>query len=157
MKIWSAVIYGHTAHKVERDEHVTILSRESEREVILQAHAYLYGEGWEIPYVPDDDSLFDTWLTALEDVFGIHVSIDVHHLSEPSLVVAEIDTRNFSFQAVGADAHEARLALAAGWAEHVRQYVGADGLYLNRSADEINIRTIEPGKCYRDGEEIHHD
>jgi len=142
----------------ERKGHVTYVNDHSEHALLLDIYE---ANKLEID-PPDCDHVgpppgHDTewWVETVEDLLNVQIALDEHYVRTPEVVVAEFDTPHFAFQGVGADEHMARMALMAGWASHSRTH-GADQNYLSENRDDVVVRTIEPGKCYRDGEEIRH-
>ena len=68
-----------------------------------------------------------------------------------SIYKATLETRNFSFEAVGYDERHAKQSLIDGLNNHRRQYNLAFDWY---SLDEICIQELKIGVTYRDGSEI---
>lgn len=68
------------------------------------------------------------------------------------IYIATIETANFTFEGVGTNETEARMALNEGLIFHARQY----NLPTNwaRSGYDVEIRTLEIGTAYRDGQKL---
>lgn len=66
------------------------------------------------------------------------------------LYLAILDTRNFSFHALGATEQDARVAMQRGWALHCRQH----GMTNNWGdfKDGVNVFPLAIGQTIRDGE-----
>lgn len=64
---------------------------------------------------------------------------------------ATLETRNFSFEAYGATEDEALSALKAGCTKHAKQYQIEDGF---ASVEQVAMREISIGTCYRDREAL---
>lgn len=69
---------------------------------------------------------------------------------------AEISTRHFDFEAYGATAEEARVALHRGLLRHKCAYMPgvASILDAREMADDATVYAIEIGQAYRDREPI---
>jgi hypothetical protein len=69
------------------------------------------------------------------------------------MILATVDTRNFTFTAVGNDRDHANKVLTAGWNAHVREY-GADPDMMTHMIDdeEVNYTPLVVGQCRRDHE-----
>lgn len=67
---------------------------------------------------------------------------------------AEMETRNFTFTAVGLSEQQAREGLRRAWDEHVRQHGGGDTGLFDDLADEVQFMIGEPGASWRDGEPV---
>jgi hypothetical protein len=70
------------------------------------------------------------------------------------LFLAALETRNFSFGGVGETMRDAQAALERAIRAHCQHYPDADLDYLLRCAEEAEMRLLEAGKGYRDGEEV---
>lgn len=71
------------------------------------------------------------------------------------IVVAQFESRSFSFAAYGRTEDEARAAFKRGVDEHRRQ-LGArvDPAWVAEAKAEIEFKTVSLGVCYRDGEPL---
>ena len=67
------------------------------------------------------------------------------------MIILTLDTRHFTFTAIGNDSEEAQKALLDGWLRHCEQ-TGADIGYLGDNCDDIRRTELEPGQCTRDYE-----
>lgn len=69
------------------------------------------------------------------------------------IVIAQFESRSFSFAAYGLTEAEARAAFNRGVDEHRRQ-LGArvDPAWIAEAKAEIEFKTVSLGVCYRDGE-----
>lgn len=74
----------------------------------------------------------------------------------PALILGTVETRNFTFTAVGADREEVHAFLLAGFAAHLDQYGGGDPeLMAGAIADgEVAYTPIVRGECRRDLEPL---
>lgn len=95
------------------------------------------------------------WLREAEPLANAALSaVDVLHALSGTVVIARFPTPNFEFEGVGADEHEALLALSAAWRKHCDQYREADPEYLSEFADSVRVVTYRLGGSYRDNEEL---
>ena len=60
-----------------------------------------------------------------------------------------METRSFTFRAVGTSAEQVAKALIEGWKVHCAQ-TDADPDYLRENVDSVNISPMNPGVCERD-------
>ena len=67
------------------------------------------------------------------------------------IYMASLETRNFTFNAVGCDKRSARQSLIDGLEQHRRQYELAFDWY---GLDEICVEEFNFGVAYRDGSEL---
>lgn len=67
------------------------------------------------------------------------------------MIILTLNTRHYTFSAIGNDEEEAQAALLAGWLRHAKQ-TGADAGYLGDNCDDIRRIELEPGQCTRDYE-----
>lgn len=67
------------------------------------------------------------------------------------MIILTLNTRHYTFSAIGNDEEEAQDALLAGWLRHAKQ-TGADASYLGDNCDDIRRIELEPGQCTRDYE-----
>lgn len=74
----------------------------------------------------------------------------------PEIWVATLETRNFIFEAAGESEAAARFALVDGLLAHGRQYALPHRWFDHFADDGVlgNVRRLEAGRCYRDGEPI---
>lgn len=68
-------------------------------------------------------------------------------------VMAEFETRHFTFRAFGATEDEARKLLARAWAVHAKN-TGADPGYLKENEDGVNCTEVKLGVVLCDGSEV---
>lgn len=68
------------------------------------------------------------------------------------MILATLDTRSFSFTALGADMDEARGVMQATWKQHQRN-TGAE-MSWHEVADDVNYLEIEVGEGFRDDRRI---
>lgn len=76
--------------------------------------------------------------------------------------IAEYDSRNFSFIAVGESETHAKVALVEGLKQHAKQYGIEENwfTYLYESVEEwlddgeVNVVELQMGQCARDGSVI---
>lgn len=66
------------------------------------------------------------------------------------LFYLRLETRNFTFDAIGRTRDEAICAMREGWEKH-RAETGAT-LTWNDVRDDVSDRELLLGECYRDGE-----
>lgn len=68
-------------------------------------------------------------------------------------VLATVETRNFSFTALGKDHQQCNVALENAWAKHARQ-TGADPAMMREiiADGEVNYGDVGVGDVLRDGE-----
>lgn len=77
------------------------------------------------------------------------------------MILATVETRNFTFQALGETKGQAADLLLKAWKAHVRQYGGPSNVdsHMMRELvadDEVTYTYIEVGTVTRDGETIYH-
>lgn len=72
--------------------------------------------------------------------------------SKRSVFVATLETRSFSFMALGRTENEARAAMAEGWDAHRQELDGVDPWSVFE--DGVNVTELSPGLCARDGSVI---
>jgi hypothetical protein len=65
------------------------------------------------------------------------------------VIVATLETRHWSFCALGKDEAQAREALRRGWEVHREQTSGSPWEYFS---DGVVCVELEPGQCTRDGD-----
>lgn len=125
------------------------------KEVLVKLKLDHKGAGFE------DEASMLLWISACLNCNTNHVSAEVEAASsQQALAMLSIDSRNFTFDAVGRDLDHAQQVLVAGWARH-REQCGeaahsmppADLGSLARAFD-IKERTLEPGVFYRDHEPV---
>lgn len=63
--------------------------------------------------------------------------------------VATLETRHFSFMAVGRTEAEAREAMRQGWDMHREELEGVDPFSVFE--DGVNVTELRAGQCARDG------
>ncbi len=68
--------------------------------------------------------------------------------------VATMETRNFTFTAVGEDEAQARAGIEEAWRVHCEQHARADKNYIDDC--DITVLAMHVGSAYRDGEAIAH-
>jgi hypothetical protein len=69
------------------------------------------------------------------------------------IVIAQFESRSFSFAAYGRNEDEARVAFNRGVDEHRRQFgARVDPAWVAEAKAEIEFKTVSFGVCYRDGE-----
>lgn len=108
---------------------------------------------------PASSSAFDTNIRWLE--FGNALQERLHQwIKDGGLTgfyLAELETRNFSFQAAGRTREEALDALKAGWESHQQEY--GPGVVsweeISWGDEEVQFIHMHLGKAYRDREELH--
>jgi hypothetical protein len=69
------------------------------------------------------------------------------------MIVATLDTRHFSFVALGETERDALIAIRRGWNAHRKLTRGHAGPW-SEFADSVRFIEIAPGQCSRDGEPI---
>jgi hypothetical protein len=79
--------------------------------------------------------------------------VDAMHALSTTFVVATVQTAHFEFEGVGADEHEAGLAVQVAWERHARAY-DTELDYARDLANDVTFTTYTIGKSYRDGSEI---
>lgn len=85
----------------------------------------------------------DDWVTeCLRDEVDILESV-------PSVFVATVDSRHFSFMALGRSHEDAQDALMRGWQKHCEDNWGADVDSIIR--EDITVVELSDGQCARDG------
>ena len=67
---------------------------------------------------------------------------------------AQVDTRNFSFEAYGLNRIQARATLRAGIRRHAKTYATNPDRLIADISPDIIITEIEAGQCYRDNVEV---
>lgn len=106
-----------------------------------------------------DEAGMLSWISSCLNCNTNHVSAGVQKAPSPeALVMLSIESRNFTFDAVGRDLEHAQQVLLAGWSKHREQFgdvadrmPAADLAALSRAFD-IRERSIAPGEFYRDHE-----
>jgi len=113
--------------------------------------------GWPSRYSNAPEALQNHYRANVGQVVTAAIeAVEVLHALSTTFAIAQVETRNFEFQGVGADEHEARLALRVAL-EHHRADTPAcawNQFEINDMADEANLTTYTIGKSYRDGSEI---
>ena len=72
---------------------------------------------------------------------------------QTAIFTARLATRNFEFEACGASAEDARMALKTGLLKHALQYdMPAD--WWREWEGDIESREVALGACYRDREKL---
>jgi hypothetical protein len=80
----------------------------------------------------------------------------------PTITIATLETRNFTFQAVGTDDAHALRILEVAWSKHAAQYsqIGVapwdeiSGLFYGNGPENVRFTTLPVGGATRDGERI---
>jgi hypothetical protein len=67
----------------------------------------------------------------------------------PSVFVATLETRNFSFMALGRSTDDARDSLMRGWQKHCEEYPDADPDSV--IPEDCSVTELSDGQCTRDG------
>lgn len=67
---------------------------------------------------------------------------------------ASLETRHFSFEAYSTTKSGAQAALRAGLIAHARQYTLFPGQLIRDLWQDVDIRRLETGCCYRDKHKI---
>jgi hypothetical protein len=69
------------------------------------------------------------------------------------MIIATVETRNFTFQTLAASKSDATHQLLAAWRDHADQYGADRRMMLEMLRDgEVNYVEIEVGQTLRDGE-----
>lgn len=72
--------------------------------------------------------------------------------NKATVYLASLDTRHFSFRAIGSTEAKALKALQRGWKRHMVQHKG--NTPFAEFADDVEMSAIKLGECYRDREQI---